>query len=261
MAETPAAAAALLWEHWRAGTRLPALPAALRPATRAAGYAIQAAFAAREPAAPLGWKIAATSAGGQAHIGVDGPLAGRVLPGMVRPPGAAVPLGTTAMRVVEPEFAFRMAADLPPRPAPWTEPEVLAAVGSLHLSLEVPDSRFADFTLAGAPQLIADNACGHVFVFGPAAPDLWRGLDLAAHRVLARRGAGAAREGFGHRVLGGPLCALTWLANELSGLGLGLRAGETVTTGTCMTPLEIAAGDEVLADYGALGTIGCRFTA
>jgi 2-keto-4-pentenoate hydratase len=35
------------------------------------------------------------------------------------------------------------------------------AVHTLHSAIEVPDSRFEDFALVGAEQLIADNACAH----------------------------------------------------------------------------------------------------
>ncbi len=56
-------------------------------------------------------------------------------------------------------------------------------VASLHPAIEVPDSRFADFTRAGAAQLVADNACAHQFVLGPPTEAEWRGLDLAAHLV------------------------------------------------------------------------------
>ena len=56
-------------------------------------------------------------------------------------------------------------------------------------------------------------------------------------------------------MLGDPRIALTWLANELSALGLTLGSGKTVTTGTCMVPLEIQPGDRVTADFGALGSI------
>jgi 2-keto-4-pentenoate hydratase len=61
-------------------------------------------------------------------------------------------------------------------------------------------------------------------------------------------------------VLGHPLIALTWLANELSAMGLTLAAGQVVTTGTCMVPLEIEPGDGVTADYGVLGRVECSFS-
>ena len=72
-------AAALIWRHWQEGSAMEALSAELAPATRAEGYAIQARLEAYSGAPRAGWKIAATSLGGQRHIGVDGPMAGRLL--------------------------------------------------------------------------------------------------------------------------------------------------------------------------------------
>ena len=255
------AASDLLVRHWREGTVLDALPEPLRPATRIAGHAIQAQLE-RFSAQPLrGWKIAATSTAGQRHIGVDGPLAGRLLAEMVYPAGATLPFGANRMRVAEAEFAFRLGRDLPPRATPYTVAEVLEAVAALHLAIEVPDSRFADFATAGGPQLIADNACAHQFVLGPEAPASWRALDLAAHRVIGRVAGRLEREGIGANVLGDPRIALAWLANELSSLGITLAAGQVVTTGTCLVPMEIAPGDAVSADYGVLGRMEMRFAA
>lgn len=253
------AAADLLYRHWQSGSLLSALPPELRPNNRADGYAIQALLETRSKHPLFGWKIAATSKAGQAHINVDGPLAGRLLAERVIPLGEAVRLGTTQMRVAEPEFAFRMALDLPPRKEPRSPEEVMAAVGALHLAIEIPDSRFDPFVTAGAPQLIADNACGHEFILGPEAPAIWRALDLAAHVVIGTVEGGLRREGKGANVLGDPRLGLTWLANELSQLGLTLRAGEVVTTGTCMVPLAVSPGDSVTIDYGVLGRMTARF--
>ena len=252
----------LLWTCRESGTVIDALPAALRPGDTVAAHAIQAALPAVADRPVVGWKIAATSAAGQAHIQVDGPLPGRILDCFVQPIGAtSMSLFGNRMRVVEPEFAFRMGASLPPRPsAPYAADEVRAAIESLHPAFEVPDSRFADFARAGKAQLIADDACCGRFAFGPAAPAAWRTLDLPAHRVHATVcGADGrvrtTREGEGRALLGDPLTALTWLANELSSLGIGLRAGDWASCGTCMVPLEILPGDRVIADYGVLGRI------
>jgi 2-keto-4-pentenoate hydratase len=253
------AASALLVRHWRDGTVLDALPTPLRPANRAEGYAIQARLEQMSTRPLLGWKIAATSTAGQQHIGVDGPLAGRLLAEMVHADGATLPFGANRMRVVEAEFAFRMAHDLPPRAEAYTTDDVLGAVAALHTAIEIPDSRFADFVTAGAAQLIADNACAHQFVLGAEMPAIWRGMDLAAHRVVARVIGQPAREGIGANVLGDPRIALTWLANELSRHGVTLAAGQVVTTGTCIVPLAVAPGDEVAVDYGTLGRVGLRF--
>lgn len=259
------AAAQLLWQHWRAGSVLEALPEEIRPRNRREGYAAQALLPLAAGQAVAGWKIAATSAAGQAHIAVDGPLAGRLLAGQVSADGAVLPLSGNRMRVAEPEFTFLFGRNLSPRERPYEVEEVLTAVAGLHPSIEVPDSRYADFVRAGEAQLLADNACAGRFVLGPAAPDSWRRLDLSAHAVQGGVMPAAARpwqrEGRGANVLGDPRIALAWLVNELSRLGIELEAGALVTTGTCMAPLAIAPGDAVLADFGPLGRVAVRFAA
>lgn len=256
-------AARIIWTHWQEGRRMPGLPSSCRPQTREEGYAVQAQVMAVADRAQFGWKIAATSSAGQQHIGVDGPLAGRLLEGQIERSGATVSLRGTQMAVAEPEFAFRMGRDLAPRAQPYGTDEVLAAVAALHPAIEVPDSRYEDFARAGGPQLIADNACAHLFVLGEAAAADWRALDLAAHAVHAqvqgRDQRRYQRSGQGANVLAGPHLALTWIANELSRLGLPLRAGQVVTTGTCMPPLEIAAGDRAVVDFGVLGSVEAQF--
>lgn len=236
-----------------------ALPEALRPQSRDDGYAIQATLERRTAGPLFGWKIAATSQAGQAHLAVDGPLAGRLLNERVFEPGGEVPFGNNHMKVVEAEFAFRMGRDLPPRSKPYAVDEVMAAVATLHPAIEIPDSRFEDFTKVGAAQLIADNACAHSFTLGPAAPATWRTLDLVEHPVRGSVVGGLEREGRGANVLGDPRLALAWLANELRGLGLTLKSGQVVTTGTCIVPLPVKARDRVVADFGMLGRVELHF--
>ena len=87
----------LIWKHWQNGTVIADLPPGLKPASRGEGYAIQACMT-RFSARPIaGWKIAATSVAGQTHIGVDGPLAGRLLQEFVHGNGAALSLATNRM--------------------------------------------------------------------------------------------------------------------------------------------------------------------
>ncbi len=260
---SPMTTADFIWRHWQAGESLDTLPPHLRPRTRAEGYAAQAGLPQASGRDVLGWKIAATSSAGQQHINVSGPLAGRILSGQVLAPGASVPSAGNRMRVAEPELAFVFAHDLPARAQPYGVDEVMQAVASLHPSIEIPNSRFAIFTQAGEAQLLADNACAHQFILGPAAPAGWQALDLSVHavsaRVTHRDGQTWTRQGSGAAVLGDPRVALTWLVNELGAQGIDLRAGQFVTTGTCMPPLELTEGDEVLADFGVLGRIGMRF--
>jgi len=249
------AASDLLHRHWQDQTLLDALPPHMRPKDRAEGYRVQA-FIEEHTAQPLfGWKIAATSDAGQKHINVDGPIAGRLLAERVIADGGVFSLGDSFMRLAEMEFAFRMARDFPPRPTPYTQGEVIDGVASLHPAIEFPDTRFCDVTAAGVAQLVADNACAHKFVLGPATAIDWRALDLAAHPVQALVDGRNAGDGVGANVLGDPRIALTWLVNELSRHGMTLKAGEAVTTGTCVKPVPIAPGQRVVGEFGPLGRV------
>lgn len=253
-------AARLLWTTWSANGRIQSIPPQHRPASRADGYQVQARIAQLSGQTVFGWKIAATSKAGQKHIGVDGPLAGRLLAKRVSTTGSKVSLANNIMLVAEAEFAFRMARDLPPRAKPYSEAEVFDAVESLHPAIEIPDSRYEDFVTAGAAQLIADNACASYFVIGPATVADWRRNDLASHVIEVAINGKPACEGKGENVLGSPRIALTWIANELSLSGDMLRAGQTVTTGTCIVPAKIAAGDAVVADFGEYGRVEAKLT-
>jgi 2-keto-4-pentenoate hydratase len=164
------------------------------------------------------------------------------------------------MRVAEAEFAFRFRRDLAKREQRYSLDEVLNAVESLHTAIEVPDSRFEDYTVVGAPQLIADNACACWFILGPPVEANWRDFDLSQHKVEGYRNFEHTSTGSGANVLGDPCVALTWIANELSYFGDGLLAGQVVTTGTCITPIPVAPGDHVRMDFGAFGSVEAQFS-
>ena len=251
-------AAAIIADHWEKGTQLAALPEPIRPKTTDEGYRIQAHLETMSDRPLFGWKIAATSDGGQRHIGVDGPLAGRIFSERVLAVGEAPSLVGNHMRVAEPEFAFRMATTFAPRKEPYSRQETLAGVETLHLAIELPSSRYADFASVGAPQLIADNACAHQFLLGPAVSEDWRAFDLSRQKISIGVGDNLKHKGSGGAVLGDPITALLWLVNELSSLDIVLAKGQVVTTGTTTIPLPIEPGDEITADFDRFGAF--KFT-
>ena len=253
-----AQAADFLWRTRIEQRRIESMPDHLRPRSLAEGYAIQDAMVASAAQPVSGWKIAATSKAGQAHIGVTEPLAGRLFENFILEDGAHLPAAPLHMKVMEAEFAFRMARDLLPRPSAYEQVEVCDAVAALHLAIEVPDARFERFAEIGPAQIAADDAFASWFLFGQQVLD-WRSLDLAAQRVRAVTNGKVAAEGSGANVLGDPRIALTWLANHLAQRGIGLKAGDIVTTGTCITPPTIAPGDRVVAEFAGLGQVTVAF--
>jgi 2-keto-4-pentenoate hydratase len=253
-----AQAALILWDAWRQGIRIPSLPDRCRPRDRADGYAVQAELVRISGQRVAGWKIAATSVAGQRHINVDGPLAGPLLANRLASAGSTIDLRGNRLRLAEAEFAFRIAVALPPRGAPYTFDEVKSATASVHPAIEVPDSRYDDVTAVGTPQLIADAACAWWAIVGEIGPIDWRDHDLDGQPVVAFKDGRVVAEGRGENV-GGPLRALTWVANELAAYASGLRAGDLVITGTCVEPIPIAPGERLRVDFGRLGTIEAAF--
>jgi len=73
------------WIHTQA---LAGLDSSHLPQNRADGYRVQQALFDATQDSTFGWKIAATSQAGQKHIGVSGPLAGRLMSSRCLLPGA-----------------------------------------------------------------------------------------------------------------------------------------------------------------------------
>jgi 2-keto-4-pentenoate hydratase len=237
--------------------RLAELPAPVRPKTTDEAYECQSHMVRQlvehYGGNVIGHKIACTNAIAQRQLNVDGPFSGYLMSAFCFDSPALVDAEQFFMRVVEAEFGFRMAHDLPPLSRPRDREEVAAAVEGVIPAIEIVDSRFESWTTIGAVSLIADNACNAAWVRGALLKD-WRGIDLAAQAVRVTVNGKLVREGSGSAVLGHPLNALQWLANSLNSRGSSLRAGQYVTTGITTEVYMAERGDRITADFGAVGT-------
>ena len=134
-----------------------------------------------------------------------------------------------------------------------------AAVDAVVPLIEICDTRLSEWRTRRIEEITADNAFNGGVVVGTAFEE-WRNLDLASHLVTLSVDGDRKGEGTGALVLGHPLIALTWLANEMSRRGDGLRAGELVAAGTCTGLHFVQAGSTVVADFGTvLGQVTIRF--
>ncbi|MBZ5678179.1 MAG: hydratase [Acidobacteriia bacterium] len=246
--------------------RLPELPAAVRPKTPGEAYVVQDGLIdqllAHYGGSVVGYKVACTNVTAQRQLNVDAPFCGRLLSAFFFESPARVDASKFFMRVVEAEFAFEMARDLPPISTPRSRDEIATAVKGVLPGIEIVDSRFDDWTTIGAPSLIADNACNAAWVKGRPGTDwqsLWQTSDLATQAVRLTVNGKVAREGTGRNVLGHPLNALEWLVNSLSARGLGLKAGQFVTTGVTTEVYMAERGDRIMADFGPVGSVDLDF--
>lgn len=250
-------AADLLKNCVEEGSTITQLPDTLIPSTLKEAYTVQA-YIETSNNPRVGWKLAATSIAGQKHIGVSGPIVGRITSKMSLSLGQFVMTKANNMMVAEPEFVFVFNQRIEPRDRSYTKEEAMGLVSELKLGLEFPNSRFMKFETAGELSLIADNACAHEFMLGPTAPEIWRHLELSQHKVVGWIGSKSKFEGFGSNVLGGPINALLWFLNEASKRKFVIKEGDFVTTGTTTQPIPLKMSDKIIADFGELGEVRCE---
>ncbi|MCC6629457.1 MAG: fumarylacetoacetate hydrolase family protein, partial [Chloroflexi bacterium] len=203
-----------------------------------------------------GWKIGAAAVEVQRAEGVPGPAPGQLNRDAIFASPARLPRELFInYRCSECEFAFRMAADLPPRDRPYTEAEVAAAVEALLPALEIGDTVFDDwYGASGYQGSSMDNGGAAALVHGAPIAD-WRGLDLPNARIDLSLNGQFIKSGYGRAAMGHPLTSLTWLVNWLRERDQTLHAGEIVSTGTCTGHFFAAPGDRLEIDYGPIGRL------
>jgi 2-keto-4-pentenoate hydratase len=247
----------MLWDARRLGYTIDAAACQL-PRTKEQAYAVQDAIVELSGLRRSGYKVGSTSQEAQHLLGTDEPGAGVLLRPYVHASPAKVTLVPANMPAVEGEFAFRLARDLPPRAFAYTFAEVASAIGGVAGAIEVVGTRFSG-GLGGKGRLLTIADCGVniALVTGPWAA--WSGQDVRSHQVTLTINGIEKGSGTGSRALGDPLNVLLWLANHQSARGLGLMAGEIVSTGTCTGLDAVHPGDLVQADFGTLGTVAISF--
>ena len=242
-----------LTEARKSGGKMTAYPGPA-PLNKAAAFAIQSAVRERLGWKHAGWKIGCTSERAQMALKTDGPFPGPVYAERLYKSGTHLETHAGNSRVTEPEIAFTLAASLPLRDRAYGVDEVLAAVASVHPAIEIVNPRCPKGFDDVVEWYIADGGLNHALVLGDAVGPLARG-DYAKLAVKVAVNGEQKYSGLGANALGGPELALTWLANDLNAKGLHVRAGDVVTTGVITEVFDADIGDEVVADFGNLGTV------
>jgi 2-oxo-hept-3-ene-1,7-dioate hydratase len=202
-----------------------------------------------------GHKIGLTSKAMQAATGITEPDYGVMFADTVWQNGSTIPFDDFSNVRIEVELAFVL-KDALEGPA-CSLFDVLRATEYVTPALEVLNSHIE---LEGRTivDTIADNAAYGGMVLGgtPRRPDE---VDLRWIGALLYRNETIEETGLAAGVLNHPAAGVAWLANKLHQHGDRLEPGEVVLAGSFTRPTWISRGDSVLADYGPLGTITCRF--
>jgi 2-oxopent-4-enoate/cis-2-oxohex-4-enoate hydratase len=203
----------------------------------------------------IGKKIGVTSAAVMNMLGVYQPDFGMLTDGMVYNEGEAIPANTLIQPKAEGEIAFVLKKDLIGPGV--TGADVLAATEGVMACFEIVDSRIRDWKIR-IQDTVADNASCGVFVLGDRLVDP-RGVDLNTCGMVLEKNGEIVATGAGAAALGAPVNAVAWLANTLGRLGIALRAGEVVLSGSLAIMVPVKAGDSLRVTIGGIGGCSVRF--
>jgi 2-keto-4-pentenoate hydratase len=194
----------------------------------------------------------------QKQLRTDAPIYGRTY--AVKTPPLTLERATQCSPIPEVEYQALLGADLPPRDKPYSVEEVTDAVASLHPGLELAECRFVhDANFPPLPAVLADGSGSGTILYGPAIED-WRQRDIACQEAVLLCNGVPRRRGTAGDALDHPVVPLTWLANELSRTGIGMKAGQMISTGTLTGMLAPKAGETYTADFGPFGSVEMTYT-
>ncbi len=265
------AAAIELANRRKEGRAGPLLPEALRPNNFAEAFALQQfvgkLFAGVNADDVAGWKCALPTA--------DKTVVGAIYKSTIQSQPVFTKttdesLSTVSVCIihpdsdglarVEPELAFEIAKDLPPKKIPYTQAEIDAAVGKTRLALELIQSRYDDPAQASLLDALADGLVNQGLWLGPEVNDTVA-ADLSCFDLHLTSDKGLAEVIAGRHPNTNPRAGLYWLVNFLSEQGIGLRQGQQIITGSYAGLLKLPMAEQITIRCGDLGIYVIEFEA
>lgn len=203
----------------------------------------------------IGKKIGVTSKVVMDMLKVDQPDFGMMTSGMVFNEGESIDTSTMIAPRAEAEVAFVLKSDL--MGPGVTAADVLRATDFVVPCFEIVDSRIQDWKIK-IQDTVADNASCGVLVLGGRRKSP-ADIDLALAGMVLEKNGEIISTSTGAAVQGSPVNAVAWLANTLGNLGIGLKAGEVILSGSQSPLVPVKAGDSLVCTVGGLGGTSVRF--
>jgi len=192
---------------------------------------------------PVAWKVAAP---GQDAV----PIAAPIFPSRLASSPGRFPREMFMAVGIEAEIALRFGRDLPLRVEPYVRGEIVAAIGSVHVAMELVDTRLADPEAAGPYWRLADNLLNGALVLGEAIPD-WQGLDWNALKLQISVDGQPLPGLVARQPLGDIFHCLPWWIVHVG----GARTGDIVTTGAWTGMHPAGPASSLAAQFEGLGGV------
>lgn len=208
-----------------------------------------------EGAIVKGLKIGLTSKVMQEMLNVHTPDYGFILDSMVFPEADRVDPERFIQPKVEFEIAFVFKKTL--KGPNVTVEDVIEATDYVVPSIEIIDSRIADWRIK-FEDTVADNGSSAGAVLGSQRTSLSE-IDIANVGMSVYKNDDCIDTANSDAVLGNPLNAVVWLANEVSRYDISIQPGMFVLSGALSKALPFTNGDGFKADFGELGEVSISF--
>jgi 2-keto-4-pentenoate hydratase len=254
----PAALTQWIEQRLASGQPVPEITGQDPKLTTEAAYRIQAELMQRKVAGGdriIGYKAALTSKAMQQREGIASPVLGTLLASRLRPEAEPVSLAGFLKGTVEPEVGVILARDLA---GPGVTPQsAVAAIAGYVPAIEVGDIRTEG--RRSLQHTICCNTFNGAHLFGTAltAP----GIDLRREGMVLSLNGNPVASATAIEVLGDPVLSVVFMANKLAELGLSLKAGMVLLTGSIVSSIPVRPGDSIRIEFTRLGDIGARFVA
>lgn len=204
----------------------------------------------------VGKKIGVTSQVVMDMLNVRQPDFGYLTDAMMFATAAEVPVTEQMIQPrAEGEIAFVLKQDL--QGPGVTNADVVRATDFVMPCFEIVDSRITDWKIK-IQDTIADNASCGVVVMGDRAVKPTE-VDLATCGMVVQLNGEIISTGAGAAALGSPLNCVAWLANTLGAIGIPLKAGEVILSGSLVPLQPVKAGDNMQLAIGGIGGCTARF--
>lgn len=204
----------------------------------------------------VGKKIGLTSKAMQEMLGVDMPDYGHLLDNMIYQEDEAISLSEFIQPRVEFEIGFILKEKL--QGPGVTEEDVIWATDYVVPAIEMIDSRIRDWKFK-FEDTVADNGSSAGAIIGKDRKTL-REINLPEVKMTVYKNDALLDTAYGSAVMGNPIKAVAWLANEVGAYDIALNQGEIILAGALAKAVPMEAGDHFWAEFENLGTVSATFT-
>lgn len=240
--------AAQLTQAWNSRQPIDARPES-GPASVEQAYTVQQAVWRKQARQlrPTTWKVGAPDR--QTIATTAAVLPQRIVKSLLQSP-AQVPATLLRRLGIEAEIAVCFGRNLPLRAEPYRREEILDAIASVHVAMELVDTRLNDPDAAGPLWRLADSLLNGGLVLGEAIPN-WRTLNFSGLAVRVLANASCLVETLGRPPLDDLFYCLPWWIEHVG----GAQTGDIVTTGAWNGVHWVDLPTKVAVEFAGIGSV------